>query len=77
HVTASKAGLPVKVKDIANDGILNAMAYNFKLLDKKRKRRIISKAELQKQMLMINGGVDYQGFDKADVVIEAVFEDLS
>lgn len=77
HVTASKAGLPVKVKDIANDGILNAMAYNFKLLDKKRKRKIISKAELQKQMMMINGGVDYQGFDKADVVIEAVFEDLS
>ncbi|GAB6259931.1 fatty acid oxidation complex subunit alpha FadJ [Photobacterium sp. R1] len=77
HVSATKAGLPVKVKDISNDGILNALAYNYKLLEKKRKRKMISKAELQKQMLLINGGVDYQGFDKVDVVIEAVFEDLS
>ncbi|OLQ81466.1 multifunctional fatty acid oxidation complex subunit alpha [Photobacterium proteolyticum] len=76
HVTASKAKYPVRIKDIANDGILNAMAYNYKLLDKKRKRRIISKAELQKQMMSITGGTDYTGFDCVDVVVEAVFEDL-
>ncbi|GAB3527419.1 fatty acid oxidation complex subunit alpha FadJ [Photobacterium alginatilyticum] len=76
HVTASKAKYPVRIKDIANDGILNAMAYNYKLLDKKRKRRIISKAELQKQMMSIAGGTDYTGFDCVDVVVEAVFEDL-
>ncbi len=77
HVTATKAGYPVRIKDIANDGILNAVAYNYKLLDKKRKRRIISKAELQKQMMSITGGTDYTGFNHADVVIEAVFEDLN
>ncbi|MEJ2762744.1 fatty acid oxidation complex subunit alpha FadJ [Photobacterium sp. MCCC 1A19761] len=77
HVTAVKAGYPVRIKDIANDGLLNAMAYNYKLLDKKRKRRIISKAELQKQMLSITGGTDYTGFNHADVVVEAVFEDLN
>ncbi|MGF1717189.1 fatty acid oxidation complex subunit alpha FadJ [Photobacterium chitinilyticum] len=77
HVTATKAGYPVRIKDIANDGILNAVAYNYKLLDKKRKRRIISKAELQKQMMSITGGIDYTGFNHADVVIEAVFEDLN
>ncbi|MBY5948755.1 fatty acid oxidation complex subunit alpha FadJ [Photobacterium rosenbergii] len=76
HVTASKAGYPVRIKDINNDGILNAMSYNYKLLDKKRKRRIISKAELQKQMQSIAGGIDYTAFDRMDVVIEAVFEDL-
>lgn len=76
HVTATKAKYPVRIKDIANDGILNAMAYNYKLLDKKRKRRIISKAELQKQMMSIAGGTDYTGFGNVDVVVEAVFEDL-
>ncbi|WP_064602503.1 fatty acid oxidation complex subunit alpha FadJ [Photobacterium sp. J15] len=76
NVTATKAGYPVRVKDISNDGLLNAMAYNFKLLDKKRKRRIISKAQLQKQMMRITGGIDYTGFKSVDVVIEAVFEDL-
>ncbi|MCW8331924.1 fatty acid oxidation complex subunit alpha FadJ [Photobacterium sp. SDRW27] len=77
HVTATKAGYPVRIKDIANDGILNALAYNYKLLDKKRKRRIISKAQLQKQMMSITGGTDYTGFNRADVVVEAVFEDLN
>ncbi|ELR64372.1 Enoyl-CoA hydratase [Photobacterium marinum] len=76
NVTATKAGYSVRVKDISNDGVLNAMAYNFKLLDKKRKRRIISKAQLQKQMMQITGGIDYTGFKSVDVVIEAVFEDL-
>ncbi|MCG3862547.1 MULTISPECIES: fatty acid oxidation complex subunit alpha FadJ [unclassified Photobacterium] len=77
HVTATKAGYPVRIKDISNDGIQNALAYNFKLLDKKRKRKIISKATLQKQMLTITGGTDFTGFNQADVVIEAVFEDLA
>ena len=76
HVTATKAGYPVRIKDIANDGILNAMSYNYKLLDKKRRRRMISKVQLQKQMLKITGGTDYTGFNRADVVVEAVFEDL-
>lgn len=76
HVTATKAGYPVRIKDISNDGILNALSYNYKLLDKKRKRRIITKAELQKQMLSIGGGIDYTAFDRMDVVVEAVFEDL-
>ncbi|KJG18614.1 fatty acid oxidation complex subunit alpha FadJ [Photobacterium angustum] len=77
HVTATKAGYPVRIKDISNDGIQNALAYNFKLLDKKRKRKIISKATLQKQMLSMTGGTDFTGFNQADVVIEAVFEDLA
>ncbi|MGF1724253.1 fatty acid oxidation complex subunit alpha FadJ [Photobacterium nomapromontoriensis] len=77
HVTVAKAGYPVRIKDIANDGVLNAMAYNYKLLDKQRKRRIINTANLQKQMLNISGGTEYTAFDRMDVVIEAVFEDLA
>ncbi len=77
HVSAVKAKLPTRIKDIANDGIKNAMNYNFKLLEKQRKRRIISKAEQQSKMLSISGGTDYTGFNHVDVVIEAVFEDLN
>ncbi|KFA96522.1 fatty acid oxidation complex subunit alpha FadJ [Vibrio sp. ER1A] len=77
HVTVCKAKVPVRIKDVANEGIVNALNYNFKLLEKKRKRRIISKAELQAQMLQMAGGTDFTGFAKADVVVEAVFEDLS
>ncbi|CAH0525254.1 fatty acid oxidation complex subunit alpha FadJ [Vibrio hippocampi] len=77
HVTVTKAKVPVRIKDVANEGVMNALNYNFKLLEKKRKRRILSKADLQSQMLNIAGGTDFIGFAKADVVVEAVFEDLA
>ncbi|NRB68137.1 MAG: fatty acid oxidation complex subunit alpha FadJ [Vibrio sp.] len=77
HVSVSKAKVPVRIKDVSNDGILNALKYNYKLFDKQRKRRIISKAQLQSKMLQMSGGTDFTSFNHADVVVEAVFEDLS
>ncbi|PMN88966.1 fatty acid oxidation complex subunit alpha FadJ [Enterovibrio norvegicus] len=76
NVSATKANVPVRVKDVSNDGLLNAMNYSYKLLEKKRKRRIISKAQLQEQMARISGSTDYSGMSRTNVVIEAVFEDL-
>lgn len=77
NVTVSKAGVPVRLKDINQQGISNALKYSYTLLEKKFRRRFISKAELQKQMLMITGTTDYSGFHDADIVVEAVFEDLA
>ncbi|MCG9608358.1 fatty acid oxidation complex subunit alpha FadJ [Vibrio harveyi] len=76
HVSVAKAKVPVRIKDVSNDGVLNALNYNYKLLEKQRKRRIISKAGLQSKMLQLSGGVDFTSFNHIDVVIEAVFEDL-
>ncbi|MEZ9230822.1 fatty acid oxidation complex subunit alpha FadJ [Vibrio amylolyticus] len=77
HVSTSKAKLPVRIKDVSNDGVLNALQYNYKLFEKQRKRRIISKAQLQSKMMSLSGGIDFERFNQMDVVIEAVFEDLS
>jgi 3-hydroxyacyl-CoA dehydrogenase/enoyl-CoA hydratase/3-hydroxybutyryl-CoA epimerase len=77
NVCATKAGVPVRIKDIAEQGINNALKYSFDILNKKYKRRFISKAEMQKQLLLINGTTDYSGFHDVDIVVEAVFEDLS
>ncbi|WP_114765284.1 fatty acid oxidation complex subunit alpha FadJ [Vibrio rhodolitus] len=76
HVSVAKAKLPVRIKDVSNDGVLNALNYNYKLFDKQRKRRIVSKAQLQAKMNQISGGTDFTTFNQLDVVIEAVFEDL-
>lgn len=76
HVSAIKAGVTVRVKDVAQKGISGALNYSFKILDKKLKRRILSKAQLQEQMNRITGTTDYSGFKHLDMVIEAVFEDL-
>ncbi|MDZ7904064.1 MAG: 3-hydroxyacyl-CoA dehydrogenase NAD-binding domain-containing protein [Rheinheimera sp.] len=75
-MTAGKAGLPVRIKDINQTGIGNALKYSFSLLNKKFKRRFISKTELQKQMSLLTGTTDYSGFHDVDLVVEAVFEDL-
>lgn len=77
NVTATKAGIPVRLKDINPQGIANALQYSYSLLKKKRDRRFISQADLQKQMMLISGTTDYTGFHDVDIVVEAVFEDLS
>lgn len=77
NVTATKAGVSVRIKDISEQGISNALKYSYSLLQKKFKRRFISNSDMQKQMLLISGTTDYSGFHDADIVIEAVFEDLA
>ena len=75
-VTATKAKVPVRIKDIGHQGISHALKYSFDLLNKKVKRRFMRKSEMQKAMSMITGCVDYSGFKDSDIVVEAVFEKL-
>jgi 3-hydroxyacyl-CoA dehydrogenase/enoyl-CoA hydratase/3-hydroxybutyryl-CoA epimerase len=75
-VTATKAGIPARIKDISHQGISHAFKYSFDLLNKKVKRRFMLKSVMQKQMSMITGCVDYSGFKDVDIVVEAVFENL-
>ncbi|WP_448210884.1 fatty acid oxidation complex subunit alpha FadJ [Colwellia sp. MEBiC06753] len=76
-VTAMKAGLPVRVKDISDKGINAALKYSYDLANAKVKRRFIRHSEMQKQMSLITGTLDYSGFSQVDIVVEAVFEDLA
>ncbi|MRT14224.1 fatty acid oxidation complex subunit alpha FadJ [Enterobacteriaceae bacterium RIT711] len=76
-VTATKGKLPVRIKDISNDGINHALKYSWDLLDKKVRRRHMKAAERQREMARISGGTDYHGFHNRDIVVEAVFEDLA
>ncbi|POW59809.1 fatty acid oxidation complex subunit alpha FadJ [Candidatus Pantoea alvi] len=76
-VTAINAGLPVRIKDIHLQGVNHALKASWEGLSKKVRRRHISAAQRQQQMARITGGTDYQGFAGRDLVIEAVFEELS
>jgi len=75
-VTATKANIPARIKDIGHQGISHALKYSFDILNKKVKRRFMRNSEMQKQMSMITGCVDYSGFKEIDIVVEAVFENL-
>lgn len=77
YVTACKGGLPVRIKDINPKGINHALKYSWDQLETKVRRRHIKASERDKQLALISGSVDYRGFSHRDLVIEAVFEDLS
>ncbi len=77
YVSANNAKTPVRIKDINHTGISHALKYSFDLLNKKVQRRFIAKTVMQKQLNMVTGTVDYTGFSDVDMVIEAVFEDLT
>jgi len=76
-VSATKANVPVRIKDISHEGISSALKYGYNLLNKKVRRRFIRASEMQKQLSSITGTIDYSGFKHVDMVIEAVFEDLN
>ncbi len=75
-VTATKANIPARINDIGHQGISHAIKYSYDVLAKKVKRRFIRSSEMQKQLSMITGTIDYSGFKDVDIVVEAVFENL-
>ncbi len=75
-VTATKAGLPVRIKDISHQGINQAMANAHGLLAPKVKKKQLRDTQMQQQLARITGTLDYSGFERVDLVVEAVFEDL-
>ena len=76
-VTTTKAGVPARIKDIAQEGIRHAFKYSYDLLNKKVKRRFMTKAQMQKQLSLLSAGTDFVGFKDSDIIVEAVFEDLN
>jgi 3-hydroxyacyl-CoA dehydrogenase/enoyl-CoA hydratase/3-hydroxybutyryl-CoA epimerase len=75
-VTATKAKVPARIKDINPDGIAGAIRYSYDILNKKVKKRFMLRTEMQQQLSKLSGCLDYSGYKHNDMVIEAVFEDL-
>jgi 3-hydroxyacyl-CoA dehydrogenase/enoyl-CoA hydratase/3-hydroxybutyryl-CoA epimerase len=75
-VTALTADLPVRVKEVDDAGVGRALRYVAKnLKDDVRKKRRDKRTE-QRTLSLVTGGTDWQGFERCQVIIEAVFEDL-
>ncbi len=76
YVTAN-AGIPVRLKDKDDEGVGRGLAYVDRLLGGRVKKKSLSRFEKDQISARVTGGVGYEGFGRADVVVEAVFEDLS
>jgi 3-hydroxyacyl-CoA dehydrogenase/enoyl-CoA hydratase/3-hydroxybutyryl-CoA epimerase len=76
YVTASLQGVAVRIKDKDDAGVGRALGHVRGLFDERVKKRSLTWREAEKQIALVTATTDYSGFKNADVVIEAVFEDL-
>jgi len=72
-----EAGIPVRLKDKDDAGLLRGFKQISGLLDESVKRRRITRRERDEKLGLVTGTTDFSGLRHVDVVIEAVFEDLA
>ncbi|MFP2905687.1 fatty acid oxidation complex subunit alpha FadJ [Pyxidicoccus sp. 3LFB2] len=76
YVASTLQGVPVRVKDKDDAGVARALKQVQSILDERTKKRSLTHREAAAKMALVTAGTDYSGFKSADLVIEAVFEDL-
>src|SRR2546422_8717504 len=72
----AQAGVDVRMKDADLPRVAKGLAAAREILDDRLKRRRITRFEHARLVALLSGGDGYAGFGRAELVIEAVFEDL-
>ena len=72
----TKTNTPVRMKDINWDGVALGFQQVGKIYDQLKKIRKIKPAEVDLKMNLVSGTLDYSGFGSADIVVEAIVEDM-
>uniref|UniRef100_A0A7N6BQE0 Trifunctional enzyme subunit alpha, mitochondrial n=1 Tax=Anabas testudineus TaxID=64144 RepID=A0A7N6BQE0_ANATE len=76
QVTVDK-GVHTILKDTTVEGLARGEQQVYKGFNDKTKKRNITSFERDSILSNLTGQLDYKGFEKADMVIEAVFEDIN
>ncbi len=71
---AAHRGIGVRMKDINHQAIAGGLQHAQSQFDKLVKRRKLRRREAEQRMTLISGGLDYAGFGRLDLVVEAVVE---
>jgi 3-hydroxyacyl-CoA dehydrogenase/enoyl-CoA hydratase/3-hydroxybutyryl-CoA epimerase len=72
----STAGLEVRVKDTELARVGKGLKAAIDILAGRLKRRRITRFEYDRLAALVSGGTDFTAFQRTDLVVEAVFEDL-
>ncbi|XP_072187542.1 trifunctional enzyme subunit alpha, mitochondrial [Excalfactoria chinensis] len=70
-------GMKTILKDTLQKGLDRGQQQVFKGLNGKVKKKSLTSFERDSILSNLTGQLDYKGFEKADMVIEAVFEDIN
>lgn len=76
QLIADRVDLPVRLKDVALEPLGSGLAHAAGLFKKQVQRKRSSPAEAKRKMNLLQPTLDYSGFQRTDLVIEAVVERL-
>jgi 3-hydroxyacyl-CoA dehydrogenase/enoyl-CoA hydratase/3-hydroxybutyryl-CoA epimerase len=71
------AGIPVRLREKDDAGVGRAFAGVRQVLDERVKKRQLDRLERDEKMRLLTAGTGWDGFERVDLVVEAVFEDLA
>jgi 3-hydroxyacyl-CoA dehydrogenase/enoyl-CoA hydratase/3-hydroxybutyryl-CoA epimerase len=74
---SAQAGITTRLKDQNFEALGKGLKFCHDFFREKYRRRSLTQLEFQQSLDTISGGIDYSGAGRADLVIEAVFEDLA
>ncbi len=76
-VAALQAGVPVRLKDADLPRVGKGLKAVADVIEGRVRRKSATRLEAARQLALVGGGDGFAGFRRADLVIEAVFEDLA
>ncbi|MBL7994210.1 enoyl-CoA hydratase/isomerase family protein [bacterium] len=72
----SDNNVEVRLKDINHQAIGLGLDASRKLYERKLKQRRLTKMQLKRKMAYITGTLDYQGFGRTELIVEAIVENM-
>ncbi len=75
-MTYANAGIPVIVKETLQDALDRGLATIRKNYENTVKKGRLSAQEMERRLALITPQLSYDGFEQADIVVEAVFESM-
>ncbi len=75
YVTVN-AGVPVRIREKDDAAVARAFAAVAGIFDGRVKKRSIDRLEKLSRMRLLTAGTGWEGMERVDVLVEAVFEDL-
>ena len=76
HLIAAETDLPVRMKDVRNEALAAGMSHAAGLFDRQVKRRRLDAPGMRRKMALLRPTLDWSGFRRVDLVIEAIVEKL-
>jgi len=73
----ANAGIPVHLKETERSALDRGLATIRKNYEHSLKRGRLTPEQLDERMTLIHPQIDYEGFDQADLILEAVFENMA